>query len=354
MIGLSVVQKEFLSIADSGILNESYCGVCFSLRKIFGELSCFLVNYDARFLVLLVIAQSGSTEKNQVLCPLKGYLGHQSIVVDFDATNFASAITMLLLDEKLQDNARDDKSPFATILSKLQNKANRRRALELLSQSGFPIEFIEKAKIFQVEAEHHFINLRSYMEPTASLLGEVFAHTANIAKAPKNFEFLQSLGKAIGKLVVLIDVVEDLDKTKPLPVSLLAELCLMFAEQFCIIQASLQQIYFREYESAIRNILTRGLPNKAAKSLSNLWHNNHWIGILPFPIYETPYIVNCRKCNLPHRSISNKKGDNSKQLSLWTTGLTLADAPNIAKELGLKSIEEYMLTCMFSSFYNYS
>lgn len=367
MFGLSIVQPDSLSTSDAQFLGRIYCGICSNLRGNFGEFSGFLVNYDARFIALLSIAQSEEIDQEKVICPFKGYIGQQEIIYNKDIMNFASAITMLLFHEKLMDNIRDENSLISFISSTLVSDLWQQKTYELLSNLSFPIHNIREAQLQHLESENHFIDIRTYLEPTASFLGDVFAFTSILSKKMGNNDILRNLGKTIGRLVVLIDSIEDLNNDKRgkkfnpfikhwgltsdfFPISFLAELCVMIAEQFCNIDTFLSQIPFTSHISVIDNILSRGLPHRAAMALSRLWHTNHWIGYFPFLHYESLGFRQCQRCDHPHLLKSTIKWDLSMKTSLWSACLTLPNADTIFRELGLKSIEEYMLVCMFPAF----
>jgi|GEM_PF-5780400 len=370
MIGLLVTEKGKITKADALVLNSSYCGVCRSLRTIYGEAFSFFVNYEARFIVLLSLAQSSFNEQENITCPIKGYVGKQSIIMDKNAMDFAAVATMLVVMEKIEDNYHDNKSIIWSLFQKIPRKSIEKTTYQYLEKLGFPIASIKEIRSFQFEVENSFSNITQYLEPTGQLFAQFFSHTAYLLNLPQNHTDLQKLGQSVGKIIVLIDAIDDfyldrklrrfnplieqwgLHNTNLLPVSMLSEICMLFSEEFSSINFVLNKGLFNSSQSAIENILTRGLPLKATKVMANLWYKNHWSGDFPEATFTPLSLLKCKVCGIPHKKTKIDKSHQNRWPSLWNSSQSIVNAQMIIKELGIQSINEYMFKSIFPSLYN--
>ena len=366
MLGLSLAKPEYLSASDIEALAKAYCGVCCDLRKIYGEWAGVLVNYDARFISLLIISQRElNTEISETRCPASVYSLKNKVFHD-ETLTYASAITMILFEQKLSDNAIDQKDIASKHFSSIANNINAEQTLPQLTKLHFPVSKFEILRDAQVKVESSIgHNIEDYIEPTAEIVAEIFSHTSILSKNFSNQEKLATIGRAVGKIVSLIDACEDLvsDRRKKqfnpilsslgikesecISITSLAKICTIIANQFFTIYSVLPSVNFFLYSTVIENILTRGLPERATDALSVLWHENHWSGELPIQLKDQLKTQRCQTCNIYHLP-SPIEGKHSP--SIWTIATLSPEIGSSYKELGFQSAEFYFLASMLPSF----
>lgn len=369
MLGLATTRREWLTAEERGVLCASYCGLCHSLRTGFGPLAAVFLNYEAQFLAIITSAQREQPPNlAQTRCPFNAFLKRVPILDDRDASKFAAAATMLLISERLQDNLRDESHLGSKILLWLF-RTQIRNARQVLLSMGFPCEYLDISTHNQrlVEAGNS-PGLRACLEPTAFLVGEIFAHTGIIANVPSNSHSLRSLGRAVGSLVTLTDACQDLHDDRlagtynPIsacwqlhdnsfvPMEALAEVCGVITEQLHQIRVCLDNLGLPNFARLIENFLTEGIPFTVRQALTRLWCENHWTGHLPLRTLTLSERKLCAICGMPHSFpakvatlCSNYICDSQ---SLWTVASLVPTVTDLAQELGFTDDKQYMLACI--------
>ncbi len=370
MIGLSLFEYEKMSSEDWQITSKVYCGLCDGLRSKFGLAAGLLISDEAQFLAILTAAQrEKSIPPSTTKCPLKGYLGENPVMGDKIAFQYASTITMLLLNEKLEDGIRDDNNISSKLGKKLLNHTIS-KAYEDIGKLGFLQSKLEKARELQAEVESlKGRPLEWYLIPTSLIVGEIFSHTATIARNTKNLVTLRLLGESVGKLVNLIDACEDFKKDsidhsfnpiifayQPdslLSTSIFIDLCCYAIRELYRIRSQLLNLQLNNFNSMIENILTRGLANRLLMALAQIWKHNHWKGSLPLPEswHGDFQHFACSVCKHPHE-INNSKYPLDRQImlfprNLWVIASYYPNIDQVAKELGYNDTKNYMFVSIF-------
>jgi hypothetical protein len=369
MLGLATTRREWLTAEERGVLCASYCGLCHSLRTGFGSLAAVFLNYEAQFLAIITSAQREQLPNlTQTRCPFNAFLKRVPVLDDHDASKFAAAATMLLISERLRDNLRDENHLGSKILLRLF-RAQIRKARQVFLSMGFPCEYLDISTHNQrlVEAGNS-PDLRACLEPTAFLVGEIFAHTGILANVPSNSYSLRSLGRAVGSLVTLTDACQDLyddrlaETYNPIsacwqlhdnsfvPIEALAEVCAVITEQLHQIRVCLNDLCLPNFARLVENFLTEGMPFTVRQALARLWGENHWTGHLPLRILALSEQELCAICGMPHSCpakvatlCSNYSCDSQ---SLWTVASLVPTLTNLAQELGFADEKQYMLACI--------
>lgn len=97
------------------VYKNYYCGLCFSLKKHYGTLSRFLVNYDVTLLAIALHCHQ-SSEIKRLVC--FGQKRKKADLFGDDVWERLAAITILLAAEKMNDDIHDDGS-FLAIAGKI-------------------------------------------------------------------------------------------------------------------------------------------------------------------------------------------------------------------------------------------
>ena len=122
MFGYLTADRGHLTPEEDARYRAAYCGLCRSLRKRWGNLSGFTLNYDQCFLILLLQSLYEAKEKNGeescLMHPIKPHAWWQS-----EYTDYAADMNIALSYLKLLDDWEDDGSLRALAASSTMKRA---------------------------------------------------------------------------------------------------------------------------------------------------------------------------------------------------------------------------------------
>ena len=190
------------------------CGLCLTLRDVAGQAERALTGYDVLLLSVLVEAQAGQVETTTAApCPLRGFTRATVVASTTDAARLAAAGALLTGGAGLCDKADDGDLPRAA-----RGPAHRvaarlaRTGGTLASALGLDARPVLDAPRAAARAERApQSDLDALLAPSGEAVAALFAHTAVVAGRPGNAAALAACGHAFGRLVHLLDAVEDLD-----------------------------------------------------------------------------------------------------------------------------------------------
>jgi hypothetical protein len=223
-----------------------------------------------------------------------------------------------------------------------------------------------------MELEHtKGLPLGAYLQPTADVLGRLFAHSAELAAKPHNARMLSLLGQAFGRIVALLDACEDLSSDRlrglynplswhlslkdrePLPPDLFAEALSVVVQELQRIEHALKNTDFREFEGVVTSILTRGMPAKLQRGLRKLWRGNHWEADWPDRLLVSLDDEVCSVCRVPHLPAkitgagARTGGQKPPGGALWSVCRSLSRRQSgSTMELGYSSRHEQLLSAL--------
>ena len=188
------------------------CGLCLTLRDVIGQPARVLTGYDVLLLSVLVEAQRGTIRTSQAgPCPLRGFSSATVVSSDSDAGRLAAAGAVVTAAAGLSDKLHDGDLPQAV-------RAPARRAVARLDRSGSELaaavgwdpSVVRGAPAASAAAEHVVgASLSELLAPVGEAVASLFAQTAVVADQPDNGPALAECGRAFGRLVHLLDAVED-------------------------------------------------------------------------------------------------------------------------------------------------
>jgi len=374
MIGLKLIQRNYLSGDDWNVVSKSYCGVCAGLREDFGTLASFLLNDEVQFLALLIVAQKKEMLSDSLTkCPIYAHTREFPILGDKTALQYAATVAMLLAGEKLDDNIRDENIFIAKSLRKVLS-GHIEKSQNIISLHGFPLEKLIQIRSEQALAEKRLgETLEYYLSPTAKIVEEIFSRTAVLSNAPENFLALREIGFSAGKIITLIDACEDiyLDRRQKqfnpiissygqkaiLDLKVIKNISYIFMKELNSIRKALAQLNIYRFEGVIENVLTRGLPERILESLAFFWKNNHWKGNLDLlsDLDLDIQAMECPQCHQPHHfsrkySLELKEKPIRAPKNLWVITSSLFENGNqLAIQFGFHTPEDYLFVCLFPS-----
>jgi hypothetical protein len=187
------------------------CGLCLTLKAEGGQASRALTGYDLLLLSVLVEAQTGLSERTGAApCPLRGFRTADVLPATSDAARFAAAGSFLAGAAAVEDKIRDRDVPqVAAPAAARWAKTAGERGRRLAGESGFDGSVLSQATQAAAAAENTSEDLDGLLAASGRAVAALFAHTAIVAGKPVNAAALGRVGDAFGRLVHLLDAVED-------------------------------------------------------------------------------------------------------------------------------------------------
>jgi hypothetical protein len=193
------------------------CGLCLTLRDLCGQNARLATNYDGLLVSVLTQAQNPVTAPLRTAgpCALRGF--RRAKVADSTGTGvqLAAAVSLVIAAAKIHDHISDRDGVCArrTVASALKRAASHWQAggERVSGAIGFDATVLTSAVDRQAEIEQAGgLDLLEITEPTETAVSAAFAHTAVLAGQPSNAGLLATAGRSFGRLVHLLDAVEDL------------------------------------------------------------------------------------------------------------------------------------------------
>lgn len=194
------------------------CGLCYALRDEHGQLARVATNYDGLIISALVDAQAAAEEPRRTAgpCPLRA-MRTASVSVGAGA-RLAAAASLVLASAKVRDHVEDGDGPFGRrpVAAGARLVASRwaRQGGDSGDRLGFDTGVLldAVARQSELEASAGPGDLLLVTEPTETATAEACAHTAVLAERPENVAPLREVGRLFGRVVHLVDAVEDFDE----------------------------------------------------------------------------------------------------------------------------------------------
>ncbi len=206
MFGYVLPCKGHLTEAEFTRYKSAYCGLCQGLKKGYGFLARFLVNYDMTFLYFL-LEKDGKMTVEPCFCPAHPFCKRQC-VRPVAVMDYVADLTVLLSYHKLQDAKADSrglKKLGAVLALGLYRRSYKKACGERPAED----------EIFRRELDR----LRSYEEESCSSIDRVADPFATLLQAcalwereEKRRRILQTLLYHVGRFLYLADALEDLPK----------------------------------------------------------------------------------------------------------------------------------------------
>ncbi len=201
MFGLVVADIDSLNENDKKIYRSFYCGLCNSLGKNFNNFSRLTLNYDLTFLFLFLTSYfDENVEEITIRCgvhPLK----KKNVYMNKYA-EYCSYMNILLTYYKLEDDARDENTIGAKLGKSVFEKAKKQAENKFSTKNQQIYDCLTRLNEVEKQDEHN-------ADIPASIFGELMGHLFDING---NDEKLMQFGKALGKVIYMMDAVIDFKK----------------------------------------------------------------------------------------------------------------------------------------------
>ncbi|MDF2878321.1 MAG: hypothetical protein K0S30_1417, partial [Clostridia bacterium] len=117
MFGYVTPLKDELKIREYTTFKSYYCGLCFHLKKEFGNLPRMTLNYDMTFLAVLLDSLTDKESTIQMKKCMTSPIKKKAVILDNEALTYAANMNVALVYYKLLDDAADNKSLKSKILA---------------------------------------------------------------------------------------------------------------------------------------------------------------------------------------------------------------------------------------------
>lgn len=212
MFGYVTPLKPELKIREYNQFKSYYCGVCFAIKELYGNLPRMTLNYDMTFLALLL----DGLIKEDLNIELKRCMAHPAkkkpVLLNNTAINYAASMNVSLVYYKLLDDVNDDnslKSKFSLTFMKPYYK-------------NFPSSIVEINSVIEenlknltrLENTKDFKYIDEICDPFSIIVGVI------LEKFPYEFkddskelrDELYRFGYSLGKWIYLMDALDDLEE----------------------------------------------------------------------------------------------------------------------------------------------
>ncbi|MGL4773665.1 MAG: DUF5685 family protein, partial [Clostridium sp.] len=207
------------------LFKSYYCGLCFSLKREFGEASRFALNYDMTFLSILLDAlYKKENEKVKSNC-ITNPFNKKDVIINNKALNYSSSINISLVYHKILDDYNDDSSMTALLLEKFF-KRYKSKLTSNYEEINSLISLNLKA-LYYLEENRNFYSLDEISHPFSNIVGSILRYYPYelIDDSEDLRDKLYNFGYNLGKWIYLIDAYDDLEndmkKNKFNPISIL-------------------------------------------------------------------------------------------------------------------------------------
>ena len=199
MFGYVKANVPELRVREAEFYRSVYCGLCRTMRKKLGLTSSAALSYDMVFLIMVRLALTGNRYEIRRRRCFK--LRSRPMMEPGPELVYASAVSALLTQLKLEDDIRDErgaKKLAARILSPTARRHLRRAGIDRALEDAARRYLSE---LYALEADG-----RSGDVPFGELLGCVFAHGLDEVDA----RIAREIGRGVGRWIYTVDAVDDI------------------------------------------------------------------------------------------------------------------------------------------------
>lgn len=210
MFGYVTPLKSELKIREFNLFRSYYCGLCFSIKKNFGNIPRMALNYDMTFLGILL---DGLSDKKLTMAP-KRCVAHPSkkkaVILENNALYYAAEMNVSLAYYKLVDDVNDDGDLKSKALAGILSPYKKKFSKEIDNINNIIEENLKK--LSQLEENLEFSSIDEICDPFSTIVGkilELYPYEI-VDDSQKTRDNLYNLGYTLGKWIYLVDALDDL------------------------------------------------------------------------------------------------------------------------------------------------
>lgn len=212
MFGYVKPLKDELKVRELNTFKSYYCGLCFHIKKDYGNLPRLSLNYDMTFLGLLLDSLSNEDVDIKLKSCLTNPLKKKPIVLNNKALSYSATMNVALVYYKLLDDVMDDHTLHSKVLSTSLKPYTKKFPTEVLPV----LDEIESnlAKLTALENSKSFSSIDEICHPFSLIVANILSHYAKIYLDDNTnlSDTLFGFGYALGKWIYMIDALDDLEK----------------------------------------------------------------------------------------------------------------------------------------------
>lgn len=210
MFGYITPLKSELKIKEYEQFKSYYCGLCFHIKKSFGNVPRLFLNYDMTFLGLLFDSLSADQTRQSLKKCLLNPFKKKSVISDNPALSYAAAMNLALVYFKLLDDALDDKkirNRLIVLLLKFYTKKLDPKMQEIntvIKKNLNELSLMEKSK--------NFSSIDEICHPFSQIVAQIFKmYPYPVINDNSEVRYnLYQFGYSLGKWIYMIDALDDL------------------------------------------------------------------------------------------------------------------------------------------------
>lgn len=212
MFGYVKPLKDELKIYEYGVFKSYYCGLCFHLKKAFGNLPRMALNYDMTFLAILLDSLEPIPVKPVMKRCMTSPFKKKPVIMDNEALLYAAHMTTSLMYYKLQDDVLDDKNLKSSLLAFALAPYKQKFSEDVIEINQMIQENL--TQLYHLEQTQNFSSLDEICDPFSLIVASLFKmYPHSFSKEDPAFrENLFHFGYALGKWIYMIDALDDLQK----------------------------------------------------------------------------------------------------------------------------------------------
>lgn len=212
MFGYVKPLKDELKVSQLTVFKSYYCGLCQHIKKDFGELPRFVLNYDLTALALLLDGLSANKTYMQDSICVTSPLKKKPMIVSNEALSYAGCMNVSLVYYKLLDDAMDEGSVKSKLLAESLKPYTKKFPPHIR-----PLNQLIHHKLHalhNLETTKNFSSLDEISHPFAEIVAHIVKDYPYTLKndTPKLRDNLYTFGYALGKWIYIIDALDDLEK----------------------------------------------------------------------------------------------------------------------------------------------
>lgn len=205
MFGYVHIDKLELKMKDYIKYKGYYCGLCMSLKKKYGNISRFTLNYDMTYLIIILT----SLYEPINYCSNRRCITHphaKQYMVNNEITDYAACLNVLLAYNNLKDDWKDEKRIKSLLLIAILRRAYKRACEDYPEKNRVIVKHLENLKKLE---DRKCNNIEEVSNEFGNLLGEII-----IYKKDHWENYLRNIGFYLGKYIYILDAFDDIEEDK--------------------------------------------------------------------------------------------------------------------------------------------
>lgn len=274
MFGYVVPLKPELKVKEYNLFKAYYCGLCFSIKKQFGQLPRMVLNYDMTFLALILDSITDEEIKAEPKICMAHPTQRKAVIYDNKAIDYAANMNIALTIFKLIDDVNDDKNFKSKVLSMGLKPYKKKFKVEINMINDIIKENLDI--LSRMEEEKKFTSIDEICDPFSIIVArimELYPETI-INDSMETRQMLYDFGYSLGKWIYLIDalddLMEDMEKGKFNPINFLYNTDNLPFEEFFKTIKERMEFSIINCACTCRDILELLPLNKNAEILENI------------------------------------------------------------------------------------